>query len=101
MSVENEERIRLAIEAAFREGCRNGYSEGGSDQCSYEWGGGSRSDEAQKRTQDDAWSYSDAKKVCPKCGSENTDKRHHEGSFLICETDWQQCEDCDHQWNHQ
>lgn len=38
---------------------------------------------------------------CPKCGSDDTDKMHTEGSMRLPETDWLQCNECEHQWGHQ
>ncbi len=96
-----EETLQKAIETAFREGYAAGYENGSSDQCSYEWGSGSKGRKSLEREKDQAWQDSDAIKTCPKCGSTNTDKRHHDGSTFICETDWRQCEDCEHQWDHQ
>lgn len=38
---------------------------------------------------------------CPECGSYEVSERHAEPTFALPETDWQQCDDCDHQWGHQ
>lgn len=95
------EQILAAIEAAFREGYKAGYRVGGDDQCAYEWGSGSKSDATQQKNQDQEWRDSESIKICPNCGSSNTDKYHHEGNYFICETDWRKCDDCQHQWDFQ
>lgn len=33
---------------------------------------------------------------CPKCGSDDYGKRHHEGNFLAPECHWHECNDCGH-----
>lgn len=38
---------------------------------------------------------------CPKCGSAEIAKRHRLGDGYLPETDWMQCESCDHQFNQQ
>lgn len=43
-----------------------------------------------------------SEKLCPECGSDNTDTRHTDrANGSGPETDWRQCEDCEHQWDHQ
>jgi hypothetical protein len=37
---------------------------------------------------------------CPKCESENVEKRHHNPTFALPECDYFQCEECEHQWGH-
>lgn len=40
--------------------------------------------------------------ICPECGGDNIIERHaNTPNNAGCETDWRQCEDCDHQWDHQ
>lgn len=94
------------VEAAFREGYKAGYNNGGSDAASYEWGGGSKHAATLLRDETSEWEQSDAKKAqdvekCPACGSEDIGTRHRDGDFALPETDWKQCEQCDHQWGHQ
>ncbi len=98
---DTETAIKEAIEAAFREGYKAGYNNGSGDQCSYEWGSGSKGDKALKKAEDQEWDDSEAVQTCPKCGSKNTNKRHHDGNMFMCETDWRQCDDCEHTWDHQ
>ena len=50
------------IEAAFREGYAEGYSNGESDTAAYEWGSGSKHKNVMKKDKDKAWEYSEAKK---------------------------------------
>lgn len=91
-----------AIEAAFREGYKEGYIDGADDAARHSWGCGNTASAAQKRKQDDAWDNSEAIKTCPHCGSTNTEKRHADApNNAGTETDWRQCEDCDHQFDHQ
>lgn len=41
-------------------------------------------------------------KICPACGSDNIGHRHADTPNIVgVETDWRQCEDCEHQWDHQ
>jgi DNA-directed RNA polymerase subunit M/transcription elongation factor TFIIS len=43
----------------------------------------------------------EAAPTCPKCGSIEIGKRHHDGTFSVPECDFMHCDDCDHQWGHQ
>lgn len=98
----HDETITAAIEAAFREGYKAGYDNGADDATSYQWGSGSKSTSALGKILDAAWDDSDAIKTCPKCGSTNTVKRHADTpNNAGTETDWRQCEDCEHQWDCQ
>lgn len=39
--------------------------------------------------------------VCPKCGSADTYRDHHEGNFVAPECDYWRCGLCDHDWGHE
>jgi hypothetical protein len=39
--------------------------------------------------------------TCPECGGHNVEKRHHAPTFAVPECDYKECEDCQHQWDHQ
>ena len=49
------------IQAAFREGYDDGYRNGQDDYGTFEWGGGSKHPNVQKRDKDESWKESDAK----------------------------------------
>lgn len=102
MKTDTQEAIRKAIEAAFREGYNEGYANGSNDATGFEFGALSKDRREVKREQDTAWRDSEAIKTCPKCGSTDTNKRHADTpNNAGTETDWRQCEECDHQFDHQ
>lgn len=37
---------------------------------------------------------------CPKCGSFDTTRCHHQGNFALPECFYQSCDECNHQWDH-
>jgi len=39
--------------------------------------------------------------LCPLCESQEVSQRHHETSWLAPECDYQECNECAHQWGHQ
>lgn len=43
----------------------------------------------------------DAEDRCPECGSDEVSQCHAEATFALPETDWLQCDRCQHAWNHQ
>jgi len=43
----------------------------------------------------------DVVEPCPKCKSFEVSRHHFEGSFALPECDYEQCDDCFHQWGHQ
>lgn len=43
----------------------------------------------------------DIKERCPECGSEEVSHRHVDADqSYMGECDWEQCDECGHQWNH-
>lgn len=55
----NDEPTIDQLKAAFDEGYREGYSEGGNDASHFEYGGGSRSQQVRDIAREQAWEYSD------------------------------------------
>jgi len=45
--------------------------------------------------------YLAAVEPCPRCGSDDTERRHHEATFAVPECDYKACNKCEHQWGHE